>query len=167
MERNKPIAYLRTLAAMAAAVLTLVGAESLADPPSRFLGTWVLDLGKSTFDPPQPAFIKSQTLTVTAASGGATHTVIDTVGVDGSKYHVEFTNTNDGKAVPTVGDPDSDSIIVTPINSSTIKDVFMKGGQPAGAGTFTVSKSGKTLQGSLQGVNNGTKWKNHYVYVRQ
>jgi hypothetical protein len=112
--------------------------------------------------------MKSQTLINTEVPGGAVHTVIETVGSDGSTYHVEYTSASDGKSVPTTGDPDSDSVVAAAVNPSTVKDVFMKAGKPNGTGTFTVSKSGKTFQGTLHGTNpDGSKWNNHFVYVRQ
>jgi len=122
---------------------------SSADAPNPFIGKWALDPQKSTFDP-GPSGMKSQTVTVTEASAGTTHNVIDTVGADGSTYHVEFTSGNNGKPVPTSGDPDSDSVVLTSLSPNTAKEVFLKGGKPTATGTLSVSKSGKTtLNGNL------------------
>jgi hypothetical protein len=166
MARTKVIASIRTLALTATAVLMTISTASSADAPNPFIGNWALDTGKSTFSlPPGP---KSQKVTVTEAPGGATRTVIDTVGGDGSTYHLDYTSANDGKSVPTSGDPGIDSVVATMINSNTIKDVFMKTGKAVQTGTFTVSKSGKTFQGPNHGTNaDGSKWKAHLVYARQ
>jgi hypothetical protein len=44
----------------------------------------------------------------------------------------------------------------------------MKAGKVTGTGTLTVSKSGKTFQGPFHGTNaDGSKWNNHFVYIRQ
>jgi hypothetical protein len=167
MAPNKAIASIRSLALMATAALLIMSAASSADAPNPWIGKWALDLQKSTFHP-GPSGMKSQTVTVTAATGAAIHTVIDTVGADGSTYHVEFTSANDGKSVPTTGDPDSDSVALTLLNPNTVKEVFLKAGKPTGTGTLTVSKSGKSFQGSFHGTNaDGSKWNNHFVYVRQ
>ena len=110
----------------------------------------------------------SQTIVVTDAPGGATHNVIDSVAADGSKYHVEYTSANDGKSAPTTGDPDSDSIVSTSLKPNAVKVVWLKAGKATATGNFTVSKSGKTFQGPMHGTNaDGSKWKNHLVYIRQ
>ena len=167
MARTKTMASIRTLALTAAAALMIISAASSADAPSPWIGKWALDLKKSTFHP-GPSGMKSQTITVTDAPGGATHTVIDTVGADGSTFHVEYTSASDGKSVPTTGDPDSDSLVQTSLNPNAVKDVWMKAGKPTATGTLTVSKSGKTFQGPFHGTNaDGSKWDNHLVYVRQ
>jgi opacity protein-like surface antigen len=166
MVQNKAIALIRTLALTAAAALAM-SAASAADAPGPFIGKWTLDLEKSTFHP-GPSGMKSQTVIVTEAPAGATHTVMDTVGADGSTYHVEFTSASDGKPVPTIGDPDSDSVVLTAVNPNTVKEVFLKDGKTIGTGTLTVSKNGKTFQGPFHGTNaDGSKWHNHFVYVRQ
>jgi hypothetical protein len=167
MAQTKAIASIRSLALAATAALAIMSTASSADAPNPFIGKWALDLQKSTFHP-GPSGMKSQTVTVTEASGGTTHTVIDTLGADGSTYHVEFTSGNNGKPVPTTGDPDSDSVALTSLNPNAVKEVFLKAGKPTGTGTLTVSKSGKAFQGSFHGTNaDGSKWHNHLVFVRQ
>jgi len=167
MAQSKAMASIRSFALTAAAALFIMSTASPADIPNPFIGKWALDLHKSTFSP-GPSGIKSQTVTVTEAPGGATHTAIDTVGADGSTYHVEFTSANNGKPVPTTGDPDSDSVVLTSLDPNTAKEVWLKAGKPTAAGTLTVSKSGKTFQAPLHGTNaDGSKWNNHFVYVRQ
>jgi hypothetical protein len=166
MTQTKPMTSFRLLALTAAALL-IMSAASSADATNPFIGKWALDLQKSTFHP-GPSGMKSQTVVVTATTGAATHTVIDTVGADGSTYHVEFTSASDGKSVPTTGDQDSDSVVLTSLNPNTVKEVFMKAGKVSGTGTLTVSKSGKTFQGPFHGTNeDGSKWNNHFVYIRQ
>jgi hypothetical protein len=167
MARTKAMISIRSLGLTAAAALLIMNAASSADAPNPFIGKWALNLEKSTFHP-GPSGIKSQTVIVTEAPGSATHTVIDTVGADGSTYHVEFTSASNGKSVPTTGDPDSDSVVLTSLNPNTVNEVFLKAGKPTGTGTLTVSKSGKTFQGPFHGTNpDGSKWNNHFVYVRQ
>jgi hypothetical protein len=161
------LASIRSLALVVTAAFAFMGTAVAADTPNPFIGRWVLDLQKTTSDP-SPLGMKSQTLVVTTAPGGATHNVVDTVGSDGSASHVEYTSANDGKPVPTTGDPDSDSVALTSVGPNTVKVVFTKAGKPTGVGTFTVSKSGKTLRGKMHGTNaDGSKWKIHSVYVRQ
>jgi hypothetical protein len=167
MTQIKVVASIKSLTLTMSAALMMVCSASSADTASPFIGKWALDLGKSTFNP-GPSGIKSQTVTVTEAPGGATHTAIDTVGADGSTYHVEFTSGNNGKPVPTTGDPDSDSVTITALNSNTVKEVFLKAGKATATGTLTVSKSGKIFHAPLHGTNaDGSKWNNHFVYIRE
>jgi hypothetical protein len=165
--RTRTIASIGSLALSAAAALVTIGPAAFADTSNPFIGKWALDLQKSTFHPAQSG-MKSQTITVTDAPAGATHTVIETVGADGSTYRVEYTSASDGKAVPTTGDPDSDSLVQTSVAPNSVKDVWLKAGKSTSSGTVTVSKSGKTFQGPFHGTNaDGSKWNNHLVYVRQ
>jgi hypothetical protein len=167
MATTKAMSSIKSLALTAAAALLLTGAASSADTPNPWIGKWALDLHKSTFHP-GPSGMKSQTIIITEAPGGATHNVIDTVGADGSKYHVEYTSASDGKAVPTTGDPDSDSLVQTSPNPNAVKSVWLKAGKATATGTLTMSKSGKSFQGPYYGTNaDGSKWNNHFVYVRQ
>ena len=167
MAQTKAMTSTKSLALTAAAALFFMGAASSADAPNPWIGKWALDLKKSTFYP-EPSGMKSQTVTVTDAPGGATHTIIDTVGADGSTYHLEYTSANDGKSVPVTGVPDIDSVVATALTPNSVKDIYMKGGKAVQTGTFTVSMSGKTFQGPFYGTNDdGSKWKNHLVYVRQ
>lgn len=167
MARTNRLALMRALALTATAALIVISTAAAADTPNPFLGKWSLDLQKSTFHP-GPSGMKSQTVIVTAVAGGSTHNVVDTVGADGSTFHVEYTSGNDGKSVPTTGDPDSDSVVLTSLNPNAVKIVFMKAGKASGTGALTVSKSEKIMQGTFYGTNaDGSKWKNHFVYVRQ
>jgi hypothetical protein len=165
MAQRNPIAFMKLLSVGVAAALTLVSLTSSADTPNPFVGTWVLNVPKSTFDPPPP--LKSSTVTIAAAAAGAVHSTIDIVEADGKSQHVEYTTALDGKAVPINGYPEADSIIVTQVNSRTVKDVFLKAGKPVERGTFTISKDGKTMRGHLSGTEGDVHWKYHYVLDRQ
>jgi len=166
MARSKSITFIRALALTTAAALTVISVASSADTPSPFVGTWVLNVAKSTFDPPPAP--KSQTVTITQAAGSTTHVTIDTVEADGSSDRVDYTTGTDGKAVPVTGAPNIDSMTNTLVNPRTAKTVYMKAGKVVSSGIFTVSKSGKTMQGPLSGPNaDGSVWKVHSVYARQ
>jgi len=156
---------IKALAISATATLVILSARAAS--PNPFIGTWSLDLKKSTFQP-TPWPIKSQTLAITAASAGKTSIVLDTAGNDGSTFHVQYTTSNDGKPVPVTGDPDDDSVKVTSINGTTSRTVWMKDGKVTGDGTLTVSADGKTLTGPFSGTNpDGTTSKARLVYVKQ
>jgi hypothetical protein len=130
------------------------------------VGKWVVDIAKSTFDPPQPP--KSNTATTTEASGGGLHTVVDIVEADGSTTHMEYTIPLDGtKATPVSGSEYADSVSATFVNARTFKYSLSKSGKVIESGTMTVSKSGKTMQGTLSGTFQNTPWKDHFVYHRE
>ncbi|HTB86994.1 MAG TPA: hypothetical protein VK743_03550 [Steroidobacteraceae bacterium] len=166
MAQTKKISSIGALAAAAAFTFILPSLAVSADTTSPFVGKWVLAIDKSTFDPPPAP--KSETVTTTPATGGGYHVVIDSVDADGSKSHLEYTTANDGKSVPVTGNPNIDSLVSTQINSHKIKNVFMKAGQPVATGTVSISKSGKTMEGPLEGPDgNGGTWKYHDVFIRQ
>lgn len=166
MARTNLIAFLKTLAITAAAALALVSVASSADTVSPFVGKWVLNIAKSTFDPPEPP--KSNTATITEASGGGLQTNVDIVEADGSKTHMEYTRPPGApKATPVTGNSDyADSIVVTYLNAHTIKYSLSKAGKVIESGTLAVSKSGKTMQGTLSGTYQNAPWKDHFVYDR-
>jgi hypothetical protein len=155
----------RTLALAAATAVAMTGVALAADTTNPFLGTWVLNVAKSTFDPGPP--LKSNTLTITDAGNGAVHEVIDYVEGDGSASHFELTTALDGKEVPVTGGGEADAVIATKPGPRSVKYVFKKAGKWVETGTFTLSKSGKTLRGPLHGKDANGAWKYHYVYERQ
>jgi hypothetical protein len=158
---------IKALVMSAIAAVVVFTTASAADNPTPFIGVWVLDMQKSTFQP-GPADIKSQTVTVTAAPGGAVHSVIASVGTDGKNYRVEYTTLSDGKPAPTTGDPDDDSVAITKVNEHVSNQVWMKDGKTTGQGTLTISKDDKIFTAALHGTaGDGTKWKNTFVYNRQ
>jgi hypothetical protein len=110
-----------------------------ADATSPIVGTWVLNIAKSTFDPPPP--LKSQTLTISDAPGGGVHQVID--------YQ------------------EADAVVATRPQSNTFKFVFKKSGKQVEAAQFTISASGKTLRGPISGKDADGVWTYHYVFDRQ
>jgi hypothetical protein len=164
MALTKTMTSIRTLALTAAALTTMSG-TSLADTPNPFVGTWVLNVAKSTFDPPPP--LKSHHVAITPASGGGFHNSIDIVEADGSRTHLEFTTALDGKAVPVTGYPYADSVVVSQVNAHTLKEVFLKAGKAVETGTFTVSADGKVMQGPLAGTDGNISWRYHYIFDRQ
>jgi hypothetical protein len=146
-------------------VLTLISFVSSAQTPDPFVGTWVLNVAKSTFEPGPP--LKSETTKITDAGNGAFHQVVDYVDGDGTATHLEFTSALDGKEVPVTGGSDADTVTVTRPHPRTVRYVFKKAGKWTESGRFMVSKDGKTMTGSLHGIEAGAAWKYHYVLDRQ
>jgi hypothetical protein len=157
---------IKLLVVTATAALTMISFASWADTSSPFVGTWVLNIAHSIFDPGPP--LKSHTFRIAQVRGGGFHDTIDYVKGDGSTIHLDFTAAFDGKYVPLTGSAEAKSVSVTQVNPTTFKYVFKKARKPVESGTFTVSKDGKTMQGTLSGKEaDGTVWKYHYVFDRR
>lgn len=151
--------------ASTAATLALAGFAWSADAPDPTVGTWVLDGTKSTCDPPPAP--KSHSMRIAKVKGGAFHETIDFVEADGTKTHIEYTATLDGKPVPVTGSGYADSASIKQVSPQSFKYVLKKKGKMIDSGTFTVSDDGKTMQGSLSGKQGEVAWKCQFVSMRQ
>jgi hypothetical protein len=153
------------LACSAAAGLCVSGAALSGDAANPIVGSWVLNIAKSTFDPPPP--LKSQTLTISEAPGGGIHQVIEYQEANGPPIHMEFTSMFDGKEAAITGNGEADAVIATRPQPNTFKFVFKKAGKRVEVAHFKISASGKTLRGPISGKDADGVWKYHYVFDRQ
>src|SRR4030088_1039232 len=97
------------------AILTIATSTALAADP--VVGTWKLNLTKSTFSPgPAP---KSQTRSYAESAQGMTLTV-KTIAADGKENPPTLTFKVDGNPSPAGGNPDFDSVAVTRVDASTV-----------------------------------------------
>lgn len=150
-------------ALLAGAILAMgTGTAFAADP---VIGTWKLNLAKSTFTPgPAP---KSQTRTYAESPQGIMLT-IKTTAADGKDSTATLTFKEDGKSYPVTGNPDFDHVSVTRVDASTVHSTQLKAGEPVGTGVRTVSKDGKTLTFAQKGTHAaGGKYDDVSVYDRQ
>jgi membrane-bound inhibitor of C-type lysozyme len=143
-------------------VIGTVGTALAADPA---IGTWTLNLAKSTFSPgPAP---KSQTRTYAESAQGIMLTV-KTTAADGKETTTTLTFKADGKPYPVSGNPDFDMVSVKRVNALTVHTTQRKGSATVGTGVRTVSKDGKTLTFAQKGTAaSGAKYDNKAVYDRQ
>jgi hypothetical protein len=148
-----------------AAALALTGFSWSADAPDPTVGTWVLDITKSTCDPPPAP--KSHSIRIAKVKGGAFHETIDFVEGDGTKTHIEYIAALNGKSVPVTGSGYADSASIKQVSPQSFKYVLKKKGKTIDSGTFTVADDGKTMQGSLSGKDGDVAWKCQFVSVRQ
>ena len=126
-------------------VLVGVVQIALAQSSSPFVGTWKMNVAKSTANPGPPN--KSGTTKIDAAGKGVMYTV-DNVTGSGTKQHWEFTANYDGKDVPVSGNsPYGDSVAATRINANTMRLVNKKSGKVTATLTVVVSADGKTRTG--------------------
>ncbi|GAC1300224.1 MAG: hypothetical protein NVS1B6_09040 [Steroidobacteraceae bacterium] len=145
------------------AILALATGSAFAADPA--IGTWKLNLAKSTFSPgPAP---KSQTRTYVESPQGITLT-IKTTAADGKESTNMLTFKDDGKPYPVSGNPDFDRVLVTRVDEFSVHSTQTKAGAPVGNGVRTVSKDGKTLTFKMKGTHvDGTKYDDASVYDRQ
>jgi hypothetical protein len=129
------------------------------------VGTWKLNLAKSTFSPgPAP---KSQTRTYAESAQGTTVTV-KTTAADGKESTTNITFKEDGKSYPVSGNADFDMVSVKRVDALTVHSTQTKAGAAVGTGVRTVSKDGKTLTFTQKSTNaDGVKHDDVSVYDKQ
>ena len=145
--------------------LALVTSAAVAAAPDPVIGSWKLNLAKSTFNPgPAP---KGQTRTYEQTAQGVSVT-IKTTGADGKDSTSTMTFNADGKSYPMTGNPAFDTVSVTRVDAQTVNSTQMKAGVPVGTAVRTVSKDGKTLSFMQKGTQpSGAKYEDVTVYDRQ
>jgi hypothetical protein len=148
---------------LAGAILSLATNAALAADAA--VGTWKLNVAKSTFSPgPAP---KSQTRTYAETAQGLTLTV-KTVTAEGKETTSTLSFKDDGKPYPVTGSADFDTVSVTRDDALTVHSTQMKAGKPVGTGIRKVSADGKTLTFSSKLTDaNGVKHDDVSVYDRQ
>jgi hypothetical protein len=145
------------------AILTLATGAALAADAA--VGTWKLNVAKSTFSPgPAP---KSQTRTYAESAQGMALT-IKTVAADGKESTSTLTYKDDGKPNAITGNPDFDMVAVTRVDALNVTSIQTKAGKAVGTGARAVSKDGKTLTFSQKLTDaKGVKHDDVSVYDRQ
>jgi hypothetical protein len=144
------------------AILALgIGTSLAAD---AVVGTWKLNVAKSTFSPgPAP---KSQTRVYSESAQGIAVT-IKTTAADGKESSTTLTFKEDGKPYPESGNPEVDMVSVTRVDAFTTHSTLTKAGATVATAVRTVSKDGKTLTFAEKGTRNGAKFDDVAVYDRQ
>ena len=145
--------------------MAAMSVAATAQPKDPSMGTWVLNVAKSTYSP-GPAS-KSATRTYTPAPNGYKFSS-DGVDAKGAKTHVEFTTAFDGKYHVMTGNTAADSIKVTRVDANTVKSTQKKGAKEVTQTTRTVSSDGKTLTTSAKGTGaDGKPFTNVEVFDRK
>ena len=150
--------------AVTAVFAAAMGLAAAAQAPDPLVGTWKLDVAKSTFKPgPAP---KSLTVVIEAAGKGI-KVAVDGVGGDGTPIKFGYTSMRDGKDVPVTGSPKFDTAAVTiPIRRRERSSIR---GRQDGHHRQDVSLQGrKDPDGDLHGTDaKGQALHNVDVYVKQ
>jgi hypothetical protein len=132
-------------------VAVLVGGTVLGQGTNPEVGTWKLNVAKSTYSPgPAP---KSATVKFEAVGGGRKG-IVDQTQADGSMNHWESTANYDGKDNSITGNnPLADTLALTRINATTTQTIYKKAGKVTTTLTSVISADGKTLTITIKGKN--------------
>ena len=133
------------LIALAIATVAAFGADNT-------LGTWKLNVAKSTYTPgPMP--IKSLTVVREASDGGVKQTTTGERS-DGTAVQASYMAKYDGKDVQVTGNSQYDTIAIKQLNANTLTDERKKTTGPYKAtGRTVVSNGGKTMTTTTKGTN--------------
>ena len=149
---------------LAVVVMSLAVAAQGAD---AWIGTWKLNLAKSTFSPANLA-PKSQTIKQEAMGAGFKATV-DGADAQGKPIHQETMSMFDGKSSEVKGAPDANTTrVYKRIDARSYEYVQSTAGKVTVTARTVVSADGKTRTITTTGTNaQGVKVNNVAVYDRQ
>jgi hypothetical protein len=135
---------------LAAVIAALSGIHSFAQATDPIVGTWVLNVAKSKYNP--GAAPKSETRIYVAAGADikATSKGIDS---DGKPTSSEWTINYDGKDRPMTGDPDADMLSLKRTDPYTTEFTQKRAGKVVITGTRSISKDGKSMTITTKGTN--------------
>ena len=150
--------------------LLLSGRPLTAQDVDPIIGTWVLNVAKSTFSPgPAPksesrTFIKETVQTKLTGRGSAEPRTylsvrqeikVTSQGVDGPGQPTarEWTIVHDGRDRPITGDPDADMLSLTRIDAFTSALTLKRAGRIVITGTQAISRDGKVMTVTTNGIN--------------
>ena len=136
-------------------LLLLLGVSLFAQstPDNLELGTWKLNLEKSTFKPgPAP---RSAIRTYEAVPDGGINFTQKGESAEGRSNVAEFTARYDGKDYPLTGSPSVNSISITIIDRYSADAIEKKDGKPALTIHRVISQDGKTMTITSKGTAAG------------
>jgi hypothetical protein len=147
-----------------AAVCALALNAGIGAQTDPLVGTWKLDVAKSTYKPGPPP--KSATVVITAVGKGL-KVAVDAVTADGP-LKWDYTNARDGKDTPVTGNPAYDAVSVTQVSASEGTIAYKKGGKTIVTAKTSISKDGKTLTVTSTGTDpKGQAMHNVAQYTKQ
>ena len=162
----------RTLRPMTVLAITLLlsGRHLAAQDADPIIGTWVLNVAKSTFSPgPAPRsesrtyIMETEKTKLTARGVTEPRTYVSvrqeikatSQGVDGYGQPLtrEWTIVYDGRDRPMTGDSDVDMLSLTRIDAFTSAFVQKRAGRVVSTGTQAISRDGKVMTVTTNGIN--------------
>jgi len=114
-----------------------------AQAPPAWLGTWTLNVEKSSYNPGPPPYRRGA-FVVEPVNGGV-RIVSRLVRVRGGVVHTEWTGRFDGKDYPVQGIDEVLSYAYVPLDERTYELVIKADGRVIGKSRATLSADGRTL----------------------
>ena len=141
--------FLRTVTV--GTILAALGISHLtAQAVDPLVGTWELNITKSTYNPgPAP---RSETRTYVVA-GQEIKATSKGVAADGTPTSGQWTVNYDGKDRPITGTPEADALSLKRIDAFTGEFTQKKAGKVVATGTRVISKDGKVMTITTDGTN--------------
>jgi hypothetical protein len=139
----------RSLVVAGLGFLIATGA-ALAQATDPVVGTWELNVAKSAYSPgPAP---KSETR-IYVASGSDLKLTLKGIDGDGKPTSIQASYSLDGREHPIIGSPDADSQSITRVDALSTKGTLKKGGKVVQTVRREITKDGKTMTITFEGVN--------------
>jgi hypothetical protein len=143
MKRILPfLCLVSTLFLIVACTTTPESEVTTEEAPNPFVGTWVLNVDKSEFNPPESA-LKSDVVVIEAQENGLKFT-FDRVDAEGNAIHIEAAPKFDGQSYPITGDPTSNMVSLTRLGENSFEWVTFKDDDELGRTQVVFSDDGKT-----------------------
>ncbi|HET7217030.1 MAG TPA: hypothetical protein VFJ02_03245 [Vicinamibacterales bacterium] len=156
----RPLVGVAVTAICALALAIVAGAQA----PDPIVGTWKMDVAKSTYKPGPPP--KSATVVITA-EGKSIKVAVDAEMPSGPMKW-GYTSARDGKDVPVTGNPNYDTANATQTNPHEGTIVYKKDGKTVATTKTSVAKDGKTLTVTSDGTDaKGQAFHNVSHYTKQ
>ena len=137
--------------------IMIVGAALVAWPghasaqtADGVIGTWELNVAKSTFNPGPAPKSESRTYVLAGNAISATSKGLD---ADGKPTSGQWTVNYDGLDHPSTGNPEIDTLALKRIDANTAEFTEKKAGKVVVTGTRAISQDGKTMTITAKGTN--------------
>ena len=145
-------------------VLVLLGISAIWAADAS-VGTWKLNVAKSTFKPGPPPVAETR---IYKAQPNGVKTTVRTTWADRLTTAVEYLANYDGKDYPVTGSRDVDAVALSRMDDFTSAATLKHAGKEIGVARRVVSPNGKTMTITYKGINTrGDQVDNVAVYDKQ
>jgi hypothetical protein len=139
--------------------------KTTAEETDRVLGTWILDLEKSTYSPGPPPRRQTRTYEVHPDGVKATITTVD---ANGKSTKAQYVANYDSIEYPFTGSAQVDAISLKKVNASTAEATLTHARKVIGTARRVISEDGKTMTITFKGTDDqGRALTNVAVYVKK
>lgn len=142
----------RLVAFLVVCLTAMFPQAGLAQCPDVDIGTWKVNLAKSTYSPGPPP--KNPAMNRIERAGQGFRVISIGVNAEGKPTEtVLFTANCDGKDYPLAGSQVADTVALRRIDAYTLERIDKKAGKVVGTITFVFSKDGKTRTLTTKATN--------------